>query len=94
MAVPYAVILTGGKQYKVSAGDILNVELLKAEEGEEVTFEKVYDIGGGAAPQVTAKVLESGKGRKITVYTYKPKKGSQRKMGHRQPYTRVQITAV
>ncbi len=99
----YAVIVTGGKQYKVSEGDVLYVEKLGVEADEEVTFDKVLAVGtedgfkagkdcDGAA--VTAKVLKNGKGKKITVFTYKPKKDEKRKMGHRQPYTKVEITKI
>lgn len=100
----YAIFETGGKQYTATAGDILFIEKLNAEPGEEVTFDKVLATGGdgdttfgapyldGAA--VTAKVLKNGKGKKITILTYRPKKDSQRKMGHRQPYTKVEILSV
>ena len=100
----YAVIVTGGKQYKVENGDIIYVEKLDAEDNAEVTFDKVLAIGTddgiktgapyveGAA--VKAKVLKTGKGKKVTVFTYKPKKNEKRKMGHRQPYTKVEISAI
>ena len=93
----YAVIETGGKQYKVENGDIVFVEKLSAADDSTVDF-KVVAVGGedglkigtpyvdGAS--VTGKVLKTGKGKKITVMTYKPKKGEKRKMGHRQPYTK------
>lgn len=99
----YAVIETGGKQYKVENGDVVFVEKLAAEEESTVEF-KVVAIGGeeglkvgtpyvdGAS--VSGKVLKNGKGKKITVFTYKPKKSEKRKMGHRQPYTKVQIEAI
>lgn len=100
----YAIFETGGKQYTATAGDILFIEKLKAEPGEEVTFDKVLATGGEGetafgAPYldgttVTAKVLKNGKGKKITVLTYRPKKDSQRKMGHRQPYTKVEIVSI
>ena len=92
----FAVIETGGKQYKVQNGDVIYVEKLAQEENSEVKFQ-VVALGGenglkigtpyveGAS--VTGKVLKNGKGKKITVFTYRPKKGSKRKMGHRQPYT-------
>ena len=100
----YAVIETGGKQYKVQPGDVLYVEKLAVEADAEVTFDKViavatddglkvgkpYVEGAG----VTAKVLKNGKAKKVTVFTYKPKKNEKRKKGHRQPYTKVEITAV
>ena len=99
----YAVIVTGGKQYKVSEGDVLYVEKLGAEADEEITFDNVLAVNAGkgikagkdcAKATVTAKVLKNGKGKKITVFTYKPKKGEKRKMGHRQPYTQVKIEAI
>jgi len=100
----YAVIETGGKQYRCQEGDILFLEKMEAEDGSTVTFDKVLAIGSdkGATigeptvegATVTAKVLTSGKGKKITVFTFRPKKNSKRKMGHRQPYTKVQIEAI
>ncbi|WP_101697881.1 50S ribosomal protein L21 [Clostridium minihomine] len=99
----YAVIETGGKQYKVEHGDVVYIEKLAAAEDTTVDF-KVVALGGeeglkigspfvdGAS--VTGKVLKTGKAKKITVFTYKPKKGSKRKLGHRQPYTKVQIEAI
>ena len=100
----YAIIETGGKQYKVQSGDVLFIEKLDAAEESTVTFDKVVAVHNDkelklGAPYVKgatveAKVLKNGKGKKITVFTYRPKKGSQRKMGHRQPYTKVQIEAV
>ena len=99
----YAVIETGDKQYKVENGDVVYVEKLAAEEESTVEF-KVVAVGGEdglkvGAPyvegaSVSGKVLKNGKGKKITVFTYKPKKGEKRKMGHRQPYTKVQIEAI
>ena len=99
----FAVIETGGKQYKVQYGDVIYVEKLAAEEDSFVEFKVVAlsDENGvkigtpyveGAS--VEGKVLKNGKGKKITVFTYKAKKNEQRKMGHRQPYTKVQIEAV
>ena len=93
----YAVIVTGGKQYKVSEGDVLYVEKLGAEADAEVTFDNVVAVNDGKgikAGKDCAKVLKNGKGKKITVFTYKPKKNEKRKMGHRQPYTKVEITAI
>ena len=100
----YAVIETGGKQYKVNEGDTVFVEKLAAEDGAEVVFDKVLVAGEGAdvkvgAPtvkgaKVTPKVIKSGKSKKITVFTYKPKKNEKRKMGHRQPYTKVEIVKI
>lgn len=98
----YAIIETGGKQYRVTNGDVIYVEKLNAAEEETVTFDKVIAFSDGktlkvgtpyvAKVTVEGKVLKNGKGKKITVFTYKPKKGSARKMGHRQPYTKVEIT--
>ena len=99
----YAIIATGGKQYKVAEGDVIKVEKLGAEEGAQVTFDQVLavsdELGFKAGKDcekatVNAKVLKNGKGKKITVFTYKPKKNEKRKMGHRQPYTKVEITAI
>ena len=100
----YAVFTTGGKQYRVCEGDVVFVEKLPCEAEQELTFENVLVVGGedGAkfgAPYVSgasvkAKVLKNGKGKKITVFTYRPKKDSKRKMGHRQPYTKVQIESI
>ena len=97
----YAIIETGGKQYKVSEGDVLFIEKLAVEADEVVTFDKVVLIGAEdgvkvgaptvANAEVTAKVLKNGKSKKITVFTYKAKKNVKRKMGHRQPYTKVEI---
>ena len=100
----YAVIETGGKQYQVNEGDVIFIEKLAVEADETVTFDKVVALGAedglkigapyveGAA--VEAKVLKNGKAKKITVFTYKPKKSSKRKMGHRQPYSQVRIEAI
>jgi large subunit ribosomal protein L21 len=100
----YAIIETGGKQYKVEAGDVVFVEKLGADEESEYTFDKVIALGTDdgikvGAPyvdgaSVTAKVVKNGKGKKITVMTYKPKKNEKRKLGHRQPYTKVEISAI
>lgn len=99
----YAVIVTGGKQYKVSEGDVVYVEKLGAEADAEVTFDNVLAVSNDkgiktgkdcAKATVTAKVLKNGKAKKITVFTYKPKKNEKRKMGHRQPYTKVEITKI
>ncbi|MEK3720959.1 MULTISPECIES: 50S ribosomal protein L21 [Paenibacillus] len=100
----YAIIETGGKQYKVQAGDVLYIEKLNAGEGDSVTFDKVLAVSkesglvlgaplvSGAA--VSAKVEKHGKGEKIIVYKYKAKKNYRRKQGHRQPYTKVVIEAI
>ena len=99
----YAVIETGGKQYKVAQGDVVFIEKLNAEAGETVTFDKVLVVGGDdikvGAPyvsgaSVSATVAKQGKAKKIIVYKYKPKKGYHKKQGHRQPYTKVEITAI
>lgn len=100
----YAVIETGGKQYKVTEGDVVFVEKLTADEGSEVVFDKVLVCGEGAdvkvgtptvaGAKVTAKVVKNGKAKKIYVMTYKPKKNEKRKMGHRQPYTKVEIAKI
>ena len=99
----YAVIVTGGKQYKVSEGDVLYIEKLGAEADEEITFDTVLAVSTDAGfkagkdcakATVAAKVLKNGKGKKITVFTYKPKKNEKRKMGHRKTYTKVEITAI
>lgn len=100
----YAVIVTGGKQYKVEAGDVLYIEKLNVEADSEITFDKVVMVGGEGqmkvgAPYVdgatvTAKAVKNGKAKKITVFTYKSKKNEKRKMGHRQPYTKVEISAI
>lgn len=100
----YAVIETGGKQYKVSEGDVISVEKLNVEEGAEVTFDKVLMAGEGSdvkvgAPTVegaavTGKVLANGKFRKVVVFKMKRKKNYRRKKGHRQPFTKIEITAI
>ncbi len=100
----YAVIETGGKQYQVKEGDTIFIEKLEAEADQTVNFDKVVAVGKDSgitvgAPYVDnavveAKVLKNGKAKKITVFTYKPKKGEKRKMGHRQPYTQVEIKAI
>lgn len=100
----YAIIETGGKQYKVEAGDVIYIEKLDVEADAEVTFDKVIAIGNDdgikvGAPyvegaSVSAKAVKNGKAKKIVVFTYKPKKNAKRKMGHRQPYTKVEISAI
>ncbi|MBR4910130.1 MAG: 50S ribosomal protein L21 [Clostridia bacterium] len=96
----YAIIETGGKQYRVQNGDVIYVEKLDAEEGAEVTFDKVVAVSNKTLKLgkpyvkdafVKGTVIKNGKGKKVTVFTYKPKKSCARKMGHRQPYTKVQI---
>ena len=85
----HAIIETGGKQYKVTEGDTLFIEKLASEAGENVTFDKVLAVIDGA--KVDASVVKNGKGKKVIVFKYKPKKGYRRKQGHRQPYTKVTI---
>ena len=98
----YAVIETGGKQFKVEQGDEIFAELLNAE-ADDVVELKVIALGGEDGikvgsdvenAKVMAKVVKNGKSKKITVFTYKPKKSSSRKMGHRQPYTKLAITDI
>ncbi len=100
----YAIIETGGKQYQVKEGDVVFIEKLEAAAESKVSFDNVIAVGkedgltvgapfvAGAA--VEATVLKNGKSKKITVFTYKSKKGEKRKMGHRQPYTQVKIEAI
>jgi large subunit ribosomal protein L21 len=100
----YAIIETGGKQYRVQEGDVLFVEKLDAEDGATVTFDKVLAVSSEGSmtfgrpfvenASVTAKVLGQGKDKKIIVFKFKPKKGYRRKQGHRQPYTKVQIEKI
>ena len=95
----YAIIATGGKQYKVSEGDVIKVEKLNAEAGNTVTFDQVIAVSdnglkvGEAVANVTvsATVLDQGKVRKVIVYKYKRKTGYHKKNGHRQAYTQVKI---
>ncbi|MGB0636619.1 MAG: 50S ribosomal protein L21 [Gammaproteobacteria bacterium] len=100
----HAVIKTGGKQYKVSPGDKLNVETLSLGSGEDVVFDEVLLINDGSnvdvgeplltGAKVTAKVIEHGRGDKIRIIKFKRRKHYKRQMGHRQNYTRVEITGV
>ena len=98
----YAIIATGGKQYKVEEGDVVRIEKLGKEVGEAVTFEDVIAVGGEAfkagedvkAATVDAEVVENGKAKKVIVYRYKPKTGYHKKNGHRQQYTAVKITKI
>ena len=100
----YAIIVTGGKQYRVEQGDIVYIEKLDVEADSEVKFDQVLAIGEEGSVKVgapvvegatvSAKVIKNGKAKKITVMTYKPKKGEKKKQGHRQPYTQVQIEAI
>ena len=100
----FAIIETGGKQYKVNEGDIVFIEKLDVNEGDTVTFDCVKAVSVGSefkvgAPTVegaavTAKVISNGKGKKIYVMKYKSKKNEKKKIGHRQPYTKVQILSI
>lgn len=100
----FAIIETGGKQYKVKEGDTLRVELLNVEEGQEIDLEKVLMVSNGeevkvgnpyvAGAKVTVKVKEHGKGKKIIVFKFKAKKNYRRKQGHRQPYTAIVIEKI
>ena len=99
-----AIIVTGGKQYKVSEGDTLFIEKLEAEAGQAVTFDQVLAILDGdkatfgtpvvEGASVDATVVKNGKGKKVVIFKYKPKKGYRLRQGHRQPYTNVQIGAI
>ncbi len=100
----FAVIETGGKQYKVQEGDVLFVEKLEAETGEKVTFDRVLAVSADSGfktgmptvegASVTASVVKQGKGKKIYVLKYKAKKNEKKKLGHRQPYTKVQVEKI
>ncbi len=98
----YAIIATGGKQYKVSEGDVLRVEKLDVETGNTVTFDRVIAVSDGtlkvgedvAKANVTATVMEQGRGKKVIVYKYKRKTGYHKKNGHRQAYTKVKIDKI
>lgn len=100
----YAIIETGGKQYKVQEGDILNVEKLDVTEGETVEIDKVLAVVNDekvawgkpfvSGAKVVLKAMEQGKGKKIIVFKYKPKKKYRKKMGHRQPYTKVVVEQI
>ncbi|MCM1027478.1 MAG: 50S ribosomal protein L21 [Roseburia sp.] len=98
----YAIIATGGKQYKVSEGDVIRVEKLDAETGAAVTFDRVIAVSDetlkvGADVEnasVTATVMAQGKGKKVIVYKYKRKTGYHKKNGHRQAYTQVKIDKI
>ncbi len=100
----YAVIVTGGKQYKVAEGDVIFVEKLNVADGETITFDKVLAVSADdkltvGAPYVEgatvkATVVKNGKAKKIHILKYKPKKDSKKKIGHRQPYTKIQIDSI
>ena len=100
----YAIIVTGGKQYRVEQGDIVYIEKLDVEADSEVKFDQVLAVGEEGSVKVgapvvegasvSAKVIKNGKGKKLNIITYRAKKHSARRMGHRQPYTKVEITAI
>ncbi len=100
----YAIIKTGGKQYKVAEGNEIIIEKLDAEEGSSVTFEEVLAVGEGdeikfgrpfvAGAKVTASVVKNGKGPKIRIFKYKHKTNYRRRQGHRQPFTKVKIEKI
>ena len=100
----YAIIETGGKQYKVRQGDVITVEKLQADPGTIFTFDRVLTVADGdtlsfGAPyvegaEVTATVVGDGKGKKLVVYKYRKKKDSHRKKGHRQPFTQLKVEAI
>ena len=94
----HAIIMTGGKQYRVAEGDVIFIEKLDVEAGETVKFDKVENTVFGApvidGATVSANVVKNGKGKKVRVYKMKPKKGYRRTQGHRQPYTKVQIETI
>ncbi len=100
----YAVIETGGKQYRVQEGDVITVEKLKVSAGDDITFDKVLVLSDGDKVQVGTPILESakvfgtvvenGKGEKVIIFKYKAKKDYRKKQGHRQPYTMVKIESL
>ncbi len=98
----YAIIATGGKQYKVSEGDIITIEKLGAAAGETVTFDQVIAVNDGTMKvaddvknaTVTASVVKEGRGKKVIVYKYKRKTGYHKKNGHRQAFTQVKIEKI
>jgi large subunit ribosomal protein L21 len=100
----YAVIITGGKQYRVSEGDVIYIEKLDVSAEEKVVFDKVLSVSKDDSltigtpllegAKVNGTIIKNGKSKKITVFTYRAKKGSKRKMGHRQQYTKVQIDTI
>lgn len=100
----YAIIETGGKQFKVNEGDIIKVEKLGVAEGEDFVFDKVLAVVDGennnfgapyvAGASVSASILGDGKAKKVIIYKYKSKKGFHKKKGHRQPFTLVKINSI
>ena len=99
-----AIIVTGGKQYTVAEGDVVYIEKLPVEAGETVKFDQVLAILDGekatfGAPvvegaSVEATIVKNGKGKKVRIFKYNPKKGYRKRQGHRQPYTKVEITKI
>ena len=97
----HAIIETGGKQYKVTEGDILFIEKLPADAGDAIVFDRVLAVLDGdnatvgtpavAGATVEASVVKNGRGKKIMIFKYNPKKGYRKRQGHRQPYTKVEI---
>lgn len=101
----YAIMKTGGKQYKVGEGNIIKIEKLPAEVGEKITFEEIIFLTDGegnvkigdphiSGAKVIAEVLEQGRDKKIVVYKYKKRKNYHKKQGHRQPFTRIKIEKI
>lgn len=100
----YAVIETGGKQYRVQEGDVVTVERLNVEAGQKIEFDKVLVLAGEGdlkvgtpyveGAKVTGEVVENGKGKKVIIFKYKAKKDYRKKQGHRQPYTMVKIESL
>ena len=99
----YAVVKTGGKQYRVSPGDTLRVELLGVEEGDEVTLDQVLMVGGESVTigsplvdgaSVTAKVLGNGRAKKVEIMKFRRRKHHQKRTGHRQHFTEIEVTGI
>lgn len=98
----YAIVKTGGKQYKVTEGLVFETELLNAEVNTDVELEvvlaadenNVYAGSDAKAVKVVAKVVEHGKGKKLNIFTYKAKKNVRKRQGHRQPYTKLQVSKI
>jgi len=99
----YAIIKTGGKQYKVAQGDVISIEKLESAVGEQVSFDVLMLVDGEnvtvgkpmvAGASVVAKVVEHGKGDKVLIFKYKAKKNYRKSQGHRQPYTKVEVLSV
>ncbi|NLK07220.1 MAG: 50S ribosomal protein L21 [Firmicutes bacterium] len=99
----YAIVQSGGKQYKVQEGDVIRVEKLAVEEGQEISLDEVLMVVGDETKigqplvegaSVTARVQRMGKGKKIVVFKYKPKKNYRKKTGHRQPFTELKIEQI